>query len=67
VQEVVRKKMSSTSDFIVKLELPLTSTMTITKDGYHILEVVIKTHGMTCTVVFVCQSGTTKFEFMRIE
>jgi hypothetical protein len=67
VQEVVRKKASSASDFTVKLELPLADTLTIRKEQDYTLQVVIKTHDMTCTAVFSCPKGKTNFEFVRIE
>jgi hypothetical protein len=67
VQEVIRKNAVSPSDFTVKLELPLTDTLTIEKEQEYTLQVVIKTHDMPCTIVFSCPKGKTNFEFVEIE
>jgi hypothetical protein len=67
VQEVIRKRASSPSDFTVKLELPLRDSLTIEKEREYLLRVIIKTHDMPCTIVFSCPKGTTNFEFVRVE
>jgi hypothetical protein len=67
VQEVVRKKAASSSDFTVKVELPLTDTVVIEKDQEYTLQVAVKTHEMTCTIVFSCPKGKMDFEFLRVE
>jgi hypothetical protein len=52
---------------MVKIELPLTSTVVIEKDLEYTMQVTIKTHELTCTIVFFCPKGKTDFDFLRIE
>jgi hypothetical protein len=67
VKEVIRTKASSPFDFTVKIELPLADTLIIEKDQEYTLQITIKTHEMTCNIVFSCPKDKTNFDFLRVE
>jgi hypothetical protein len=67
VNKVVRKKATAPSDFTIKLKLPLPDTLVIEKEQEYTLQVVIKTHDMSCTIVFSCPKGEMNFEFVRVD
>ncbi|GHU45827.1 hypothetical protein FACS1894190_17950 [Spirochaetia bacterium] len=64
---VDRKKSTSASDYVCKVEIPLKDTITIEKEQNYTLSITIKTYDMTCSIVFTSPKGKTNFEYSRIE